>query len=83
MKDKIELTLVAFTRWFGDDRDRFEVRDAAWQSLCAEAEKREPLEAWAVVFKGGGMAFYESKSIAEASMINNDKLIRLVEEQER
>lgn len=79
-KDKIELTLVAFTRWFGDDRDRFEVRDAAWKSLCAEAEKKEPMRVWIVIWPSGGRSVFDTEEEARVNAATcNGKVAHFLE----
>jgi hypothetical protein len=70
MKQKIELSFEAFMRWLYSDwsRDGSTRTDhTAWQSLCAEAEKKEPIETWFVVSSDLKMKYhFWSKESAES-----------------
>jgi hypothetical protein len=87
MKDKIELTFAAFKRWVYD-LNVLKSPEHHWQSLCAEAEKREPLYTWAIYDESCNHVFGNHRTKEEADEFvkeyksNNYRVIKLVEEQE-
>jgi hypothetical protein len=79
MKQKIELSFEAFKRWFNNP----EIEPVQWQSLCAEAEKREPVVRYIVKQPDGYMflsCFEELKAAQDAAKLSNGTVIKLVEE---
>jgi hypothetical protein len=86
MKDKIELTRASFERWhnYVCTTSEFLTTEEKWQSLCAEAEKKEPIIMWAVVSYGGYYEAFETKKQAEDRLsvlsCSGLRIIKLVEE---
>ncbi len=86
MKQVIEkLSFDAFKRWFNGAIQLGDF-DVEWQSLCAEAEKREPIVRYLVKQPDGYMflsCFEELKAAQDAAKLSGGIVIRLVEEQEK
>jgi hypothetical protein len=79
MKQKIEnLSFEAFKRWADKHRGDCISYDDWWKSLCAEAEKREPLICY-LVEKDGQRYFFSSEFDAKQFGYVGASVIKLQE----
>lgn len=81
-KDKIELSFAAFERWERQERTdpRLLSSHEKWDNLCREAEKKEPMRVWIVIWPSGGRSVFDTEEEARVNAATcNGKVAHFLE----